>query len=390
MFSRQSHLPRILRVPRSDDPAAYVLVHVSSTSSAPLDLKLVGTEGENPYVGSVRQSRLENLRAKNYKGSEEEWAQILTHVFGQDSSTSHASWSSSVEVTASIQGPDDEDKEMVIAVRKRIDTITQRLGSITLRQDDAQAIQLFDWTGLSVARADALEQQILSLTERYRIAEDTINKLNVQLEKLIQAKSEHEDQLISRFVQLLNEKKLKIRNQQRLLASAKVDPTKVSDVKTSTSGSRRRRAEASRLSKRKAIQEYSEDSESDYGFEKMDVDEARDQYIPEDEATDDGRHSTPQPLENEEETATDEELSPPPPREVAKIREKEGKETGELPGRLVMTEPSSPPRRRELPFNKRTTAKNHTKLVPTEEDQRPAHLSQDAEETAGETDDDEL
>lgn len=270
MFSRQSHLPRILRVPRSDDPAAYVLVHVSSTSSAPLDLKLVGTEGENPYVGSgaplyvsaaqsrflfllpadgfvaVRQSRLENLRAKNYKGSEEEWAQILTHVFGQDSSTSHASWSSSVEVTASIQGPDDEDKEMVIAVRKRIDTITvrpcrmnptvyplslthvlqQRLGSITLRQDDAQAIQLFDWTGLSVARADALEQQILSLTERYRIAEDTINKLNVQLEKLIQAKSEHEDQLISRFVQLLNEKKLKIRNQQRLLASAKVDPTK--------------------------------------------------------------------------------------------------------------------------------------------------------------------
>lgn len=102
----------------------------------------------------------------------------------------------------------------------------QRLGSITLRQDDAQAIQLFDWTGLSVARVDALEQQILSLTERYRIAEDTINKLNVQLEKLIQAKSEHEDQLISRFVQLLNEKKLKIRNQQRLLASAKVDPTK--------------------------------------------------------------------------------------------------------------------------------------------------------------------
>lgn len=104
--------------------------------------------------------------------------------------------------------------------------LQQRLGSITLRQDDEQAIQLFDWTGVSVARADALEQQIRSLTERYRVAEDTINKLNVQLEKLTQAKSQHEDQLISRFVQLLNQKKLKIRNQQRLLASAKVDPTK--------------------------------------------------------------------------------------------------------------------------------------------------------------------
>lgn len=76
-------------------------------------------------VIAVRQSRLENLRAKNYRGSEEEWAQILSHVLGQDSpSTSHASWSSGVEVTASIQGPADEDKEMVIALRKRIDTIT--------------------------------------------------------------------------------------------------------------------------------------------------------------------------------------------------------------------------------------------------------------------------
>ncbi|KAL2013427.1 hypothetical protein VTN00DRAFT_952 [Thermoascus crustaceus] len=391
MSSRPCHLPRILRVPRSDDPAAYVLVHVLPTGSAALDLKLIATEGESPYVGSVRQSRLENLRAKNYRGSEEEWAQILSHVLGQDSpSTSHASWSSGVEVTASIQGPADEDKEMVIALRKRIDTITQRLGSITLRQDDEQAIQLFDWTGISVARADALEQQIHSLTERYRVAEDTINKLNVQLEKLTQAKSQHEDQLISRFVQLLNEKKLKIRNQQRLLASAKVDRTKVSDVKTSASGSRYRRAEASRLSKRKATQAHDDDSESDYGFEKMEIDEARDQHLSEqDEATDEGRHSTPQPLENEEETATDEELSPPP-RGVVKISKKEGEEAGKVPGRPVTAKPPSPPPRRELPFKRKTAAKSHTKLIATEENQKPAQLAEDAEETAGETDDDEL
>lgn len=52
MSSRLSHLPRILRVPRSDDPAAYVLVHVLPTGSAALDLKLIATEGESPYVGS--------------------------------------------------------------------------------------------------------------------------------------------------------------------------------------------------------------------------------------------------------------------------------------------------------------------------------------------------
>ena len=77
-----------------------------------------------------------------------------------------------------------------------------------------------------MAKANTLESQISSLKEKYRTAEETIGKLNSQLEELIQAKNDHDDQLIAKFVQLLNEKKLKIRNQQRLLSSAKIDPSK--------------------------------------------------------------------------------------------------------------------------------------------------------------------
>lgn len=58
------------------------------------------------------------------------------------------------------------------------------------------------------------------------MAEETITKLNTQLEDLVQAKNDHDDQLVAKFVQLLNEKKLKIRNQQRLLASANIDTNK--------------------------------------------------------------------------------------------------------------------------------------------------------------------
>lgn len=65
-----------------------------------------------------------------------------------------------------------------------------------------------------------------NLTDRYREAEDTIAKLSQQLADLMEAKSQHENQLLANFAQLLNEKKLKIRNQQRLLASATADPTK--------------------------------------------------------------------------------------------------------------------------------------------------------------------
>lgn len=97
---------------------------------------------------------------------------------------------------------------------------------MTLKQDDEQAIELFDWSGVAVARADSFEQQISSLNDRCRVAEDTIRKLSAQFEELVLAKTQHEIQLTASFVQLLNEKKLKIRNQQRLLVSATVDPAK--------------------------------------------------------------------------------------------------------------------------------------------------------------------
>ena len=44
----------VLCIPRSDatTDSAYVVVNVTSTGSAALDLKLVGTEGEVAYIGS--------------------------------------------------------------------------------------------------------------------------------------------------------------------------------------------------------------------------------------------------------------------------------------------------------------------------------------------------
>jgi hypothetical protein len=112
------------------------------------------------------------------------------------------------------------------SARSETDSKQQRLGAIVLKQDDEQSVELFDWAGSSTARADTLEQEISDLTSRYTLAGETIQRLRQQLEELIQAKSQHESQLVTNFVQILNEKKLKVRNQQRLLAAATVDPAK--------------------------------------------------------------------------------------------------------------------------------------------------------------------
>jgi hypothetical protein len=116
---------RILRISRSDDTQGYVLLQVSPTSSDALDLDIAATEGENPYTGTVRQTRLRSLCAKNYRGSDDEWVQIVSYVFGQlKESIPTSEMLSGIESSASIIESGDVSKELVITIRKRVQSIT--------------------------------------------------------------------------------------------------------------------------------------------------------------------------------------------------------------------------------------------------------------------------
>lgn len=94
---------------------------------------------------------------------------------------------------------------------------------MTLIQNDDQEIQLLDWCGMAIASTNALEERCRSLQDRTYGAENMINQLNDQLQQLIDAKEQHEEQLLANLVRLLNEKKLKIRNQHRLRNTAESD-----------------------------------------------------------------------------------------------------------------------------------------------------------------------
>ncbi|OQE22009.1 hypothetical protein PENFLA_c013G01589 [Penicillium flavigenum] len=362
MSSPVSTEPRILRFPRSDETGAFVLVHVSCTGPAPLDLSLTATEGESPYVSLVKQTRLKDLQAKNYQGSHDEWAKTVSLILGQSSAPpDEPDWATGLEASASISGS-DEDKEIVITIRKRVQTITQRLGAFALRQDDEQSVELFEWTGITAARAHILEQQVSSLAGRYRLAEDTIHMLNEQLEELMHAKTEHENRLVANFVQILNEKKLKIRNQQRLLASATIST--VSEIQASIPEESHGTAEKSHSAKRSArMMSGTDDSD---GFEQMDIDPIKtDRGATNNQDTDDEERLT-HPLDDEQNNSTTDEDSSQD--ELAQLK------------RVSPVRDTAPPQR-ELPFARRTGGPIKT---------APTQPSEDAEETAGETDDDEL
>ncbi|KAJ5100182.1 hypothetical protein N7456_006234 [Penicillium angulare] len=375
-------MSKVIRIARSDEQDGFILMHVVNSGSGLLNLTLTATEGECPYTATIQERRLKDLRAKNYQGSDDEWIQIITNIFGQETTTAKPPSCTGLETSASITGTGEDNKEIVITIRKRVQSITQKLGAITLTQDDDQAIELFEWSGIAAAKADELKSQVVDLTDQHRVAEDTIHKLKKQLEELTQAKVEHESKLVANFAQLLNEKKLKIRNQQRLLACATVNPAKVSEIQATSTHSGGTKGEEHSTKRSADDMNDSKDDTSD-GFEKMDIDPKR--TIPPDDQdtdqatdqdTDDEHQSISQTSEKSEHTESDNE-----PDEPAETRHS-ARTSNQAEGlKRASPKEEAPPPRRELPFSK-TRSSEKPSSAPSKNDV--------AEESGGETDDDEL
>ncbi|RDA93813.1 hypothetical protein CP533_6363 [Ophiocordyceps camponoti-saundersi (nom. inval.)] len=197
----------VLKVSRSDG-AGYVLARASPTGTAPFDLRLVATEGHSPYVCDLRHNRVASLRAKNCPVSEQEWEQILGTVLRREQIDD-------IQVEASVQ----TGVSASLMIRKQVKGITQRLGSITLRCDEGERIELFEWCTHSLDALSEANDNTTSLAVKVRDLEAEIIDLQAQLEGLIEAKKEDETALLLKFRDLLNEKKVKIREQQSIIAS---------------------------------------------------------------------------------------------------------------------------------------------------------------------------
>lgn len=68
-----------------------------------------------------------------------------------------------------------------------------------------------------------ISQELGEVKARIDDEKDTIARLQAQLDDFIKTKNEAETAMLQQFMELLNEKKRKIRDQSRLLAGAQVD-----------------------------------------------------------------------------------------------------------------------------------------------------------------------
>jgi septal ring factor EnvC (AmiA/AmiB activator) len=92
-----------------------------------------------------------------------------------------------------------------------------------LPRDDDFEFNPFEWAQASANAHTQTLKELAGLKAKANAEQDTIAKLNAQLDDFIKTKDETETAMLQQFMGLLNEKKRKIRDQSRLLATAKVD-----------------------------------------------------------------------------------------------------------------------------------------------------------------------
>ncbi|KAI9703106.1 MAG: hypothetical protein M1820_005978 [Bogoriella megaspora] len=337
-----------VKIPRVDaQEGDYVLANVCSNGPLPLDIRIEATEGTSPYIGSLQESQKElGQRAKNYHGSNEEWKSILLHCFSRRRSLpSEASALRGLEVVAQLA-----NQALVIVFRKNVGGITQRLGTVTLKQNDEMEISILDWAARAVDAGSKALEEVSSLEAKFAEQQKTVNKLNAELNVLIKVKQEHEDALLYKFQQLLNSKKLKIRDQQRLLAGAKVDPTAAMKVHESRQGGAHRKATPSRKGKRKADAQPTEEAKKDATGE-TDVEEQEDVASLDDE---DMRQATPEKSDldaTEDDEGSEDEFGAMPCTFQRKAQGVGSK--GKAMETITAQDDDVPPPRRVLPFQRR-------------------------------------
>ena len=115
---------------------------------------------------------------------------------------------------------------MTIRFRKNISGIYQSIGQIKLKKDIDREIDVFKWISTALDHSSSLEQERQTAAKTLADRDSAVSKLSNQIEELQKAKDADTQELLDKFCEVLNSKKAKIRDQQRLLSTAKVDRAK--------------------------------------------------------------------------------------------------------------------------------------------------------------------
>jgi len=365
----------VLRVRRTDDPSAHLLLSVTQTSkSRRFDLKLVATEHEHLYHGSVKHNSVAALQANNYTGDDDEWKDVLAYTLLQERPAANLNALHGLEIVADVNG-----ETCILALRKKFGAVASRLGSITLsRDDEREEVSAFDWVETAVASSDELRSELATLQASLVSQHAQVASLTTQLDELVKAKKEHEHQLLRKCAALLDTKRAKIRDQQREInAMSKVKGYKVG---ASSRGKRKANSPTSGEGNASALDLDSADEKADGDDVEEEDEDGEGQRTPEqeteDEGSDDGFAAPPKVA------------STRPPAPTVAVRHDRAKETaseGRSEDASAM-EVDLPPRRM-LPFARPAPHSDESRAMRSTKASAPPSAEEEDDDEEEDTDD---
>lgn len=235
---------------------------------------MTATEGEQAYVRILQHTKVSRYRDLSSSLSDAEWEQCLTSLLLPDNLPAG-------NFNANAQLKDEET--LIINIRKKASGQTETIGTLTLPVSESatEEISIFDWCNDVVEVRTRLEEELVGLRRKHAELEKLVADETAHFKELERSKNEFEAEHDSFLRDLLNEKKLKIRTQGQVLATAQVDEDKLASISTKAKGSksgaapkRRGAVGASRKGKRKADETATPDEETDGGTaaDRMDID----------------------------------------------------------------------------------------------------------------------
>lgn len=346
----------IIAVAAADRKKPGLVVDVKQTGSDPLDVRLAASEGEYPYVATLKQRKIGRLKNK---ATDDEWEVIMSYFLLQEHpEADKAGILENVRIEYSLVG-----ENVHLVIRRDVQGIKQTLGQIELERDPDEEMDPVEWAYMSAQTHNATIGKLHELSAKLASEQSHIAKLNAQLEDFIKTKDETEAAMLQQFMTLLNEKKRKIRDQNRLLAGVEVDQSVANDVQSAREETKSRKPGPSRSLKRKEpVRKTVAQTKAESDEDQMEIDQSK--------AEEQDNVSEPEPMtpeHSEDEETEDEDESAAPAPIASRVRGKSAT-SGSASAAASQASRSPPPPTRELPFSKRKVAQQKASSPPAAED----------------------
>ena len=183
----------------------------STTSTLP-DLTIQATEGQSPFIGHLYSSRLSKILSQDANLSIEEFEVVLAHILLQQPLPASHNKLQDVSAIAVWLGDEGSKRSSIrLRFKREIGDIRHYLGEIVLKADADVELDVLDWTRVAVMKGVSAEREMAGLRSRLVEAEKGVQLIRAQLDELLQVKTRDEEVLMGKFVQVLNEKKARIR-----------------------------------------------------------------------------------------------------------------------------------------------------------------------------------